>query len=375
MGIPPFTTSPPASPHPVRVLIVDDSATIRGFIARTLRTDPEILVVASAADGQMAIDVLRKHPDIEIIVLDIEMPDMDGLTALPILLKTVPGVQVIMASTLTLRNAEISFKALALGAADYVPKPSARDLGSATEFQRELNEKIKAIARAARKGRREAAAPTTIPSSSAAQSPVSSLPLPPVSIMERADALAIASSTGGPQALVEMFKGLAGKLARVPVFVTQHMPPSFTTILAQNIAKAAGTPCYEAVDGETVKPGVIYVAPGHFHLIVEAAATGANVVRITQSPPENFCRPSADPMFRSLASIYGRKLLGVVLTGMGSDGKAGAEQIVAAGGQILAQDEATCVVWGMPRAVAEAKLAKAVLPLPQLPLYILRAIA
>ncbi|MCE3006358.1 MAG: response regulator, partial [Rickettsiales bacterium] len=262
MGTPPFTTSLPASPHPVRVLIVDDSATIRGFIARTLRTDPEILVVASAADGQMAIDVLRKHPDIEIIVLDIEMPDMDGLTALPILLKTVPGVQVIMASTLTLRNAEISFKALALGAADYVPKPSARDLGSATEFQRELNEKIKAIARAARKGRREATAPTTIPSSSAAQSPVSSLPLPPVSIMERADALAIASSTGGPQALVEMFKGLAGKLARVPVFVTQHMPPSFTTILAQNIAKAAGTPCYEAVDGETVKPGVIYVAPG-----------------------------------------------------------------------------------------------------------------
>ncbi len=369
----PPATPPPASPPPVRVLIVDDSATIRGFIARALKADPEIAVISSAADGQMAIDVLRQHPDIEIIILDIEMPVMDGLTALPLLLKTVPGVRVIMASTLTLRNAEISFKALALGASDYVPKPSARDLDAAADFHRELNEKIKAIALAARKGRPGNISATKMPAPAATLPPLSSLPLPPPSIMERADALAIASSTGGPQALVEMFKGLAGKLARVPVFVTQHMPPSFTTILAQNIAKAAGTPCHEAVDGETVKPGVIYVAPGDFHLIVEASA-GMNILRITQSPPENFCRPAADPMFRSLAAIYGRKLLGVVLTGMGSDGKLGAEKIVEAGGQILAQDEATSVVWGMPRAVAEAKLAKAVLPLPQLPLYILRAI-
>jgi two-component system chemotaxis response regulator CheB len=369
----PSPTSLPAASQPVRVLIVDDSAMIRGVIARALRTDPEILVVASASNGKMAIDVLRNNPDIEVIILDIEMPEMDGLTTLPILLKTVPGVQVIMASTLTLRNAEISFKALALGASDYVPKPSARDLGSANEFKRELIEKIKAIAPAVRKVWSKTTAQAETSPSLAVQSPQASLPLPPVSIMEHAEALAVASSTGGPQALVELFKGLAGKLDRVPVFVTQHMPPSFTTILAQNISKVAGIPCHEAVDGEIVKPGVIYVAPGHFHLIAEAAAGGI-IVRITQSPPENFCRPSADPMFRSLAAIYGRKLLGVVLTGMGSDGKVGAEQIVASGGQILAQDEETSVVWGMPRAVAEAKLAKAVLPLPQLPLYIMRAI-
>jgi two-component system chemotaxis response regulator CheB len=359
-------------------MVVDDSATIRGFISRALRQDPGISVVTSAADGKMAVDILCQHPEIEVVVLDIEMPIMDGMTALPLLLKAAPGVHIIMASTLTLRNAEISLRALALGASDYVPKPSARDLNASEQFYRNLKEKILALGLAGRKARVASAAD---PSNLQSQAPAlpgaavaAAAPTTPA-IMERANALAIASSTGGPQALVELFKKLAGNLSRVPVFVTQHMPPAFTTILAQNISKAAGAECHEATDGEKVLPGVIYVAPGDYHLRAQVGAGGQIILRITQEPPENYCRPAADPMFRSLAAIYGRRLIGVVLTGMGADGKLGAEQIVAAGGQVLAQDEASSVVWGMPRAVAEAGIAKAVLPLDDIPAYIVRAIA
>ncbi len=358
-------------------MVVDDSAVIRGIVTRALGQEPGISVVISAADGKMAVDMLSQHPEIEVVVLDIEMPVMDGLTALPHLLKASPHVRIIMASTLTLHNAESSLRALTLGASDYVPKPSARDIDASANFHRELKEKILTHGLAARKARRAALAPAT-PLGAAA--PVPPRPASPAAVattpamMVRADALAIASSTGGPQALADLFKGLAGKLSRVPVFVTQHMPPAFTTILAQNIGKVAGVECHEATDGERALPGVIYVAPGNYHLRAEPSGAGQPILRITQEPPENYCRPAADPMFRSLASVYGRKLLAVVLTGMGSDGKLGAEQIVAAGGQVLAQDEASSVVWGMPRAVAEAGFAKAILPLGELPAYIERAI-
>lgn len=359
-------------------MVVDDSAVIRGIVTRALRQEPSISVVASAADGKMAVDMLSQHPEIEVVVLDIEMPVMDGLTALPHLLKASPHVRIIMASTLTLHNAECSLRALTLGASDYVPKPSARDIDASAHFHRELKEKILTHGLAARKARRATLTPAT-PLGAAA--PVTPRPATPVAVaitpamMVRVDALAVASSTGGPQALADLFKGLAGKLSRVPVFVTQHMPPAFTTILAQNIGKVAGVECHEATDGERAMPGVIYVAPGNYHLRAEpGGGAGQPILRITQEPPENYCRPAADPMFRSLASVYGRKLLAVVLTGMGSDGKLGAEQIVAAGGQVLAQDEASSVVWGMPRAVAEAGFAKAILPLAELPAYIERAI-
>lgn len=361
----------------MRVMVVDDSAVIRGIVTRALRQEAGISVVTSAADGKMAVDMLSQHPEIEVVVLDIEMPVMDGLTALPHLLKASPHVRIIMASTLTLRHAEISLRALTLGASDYVPKPSARDLDASAHFHRELKEKILAHGLAARKARGRVLTPS-LPLGAAA--PVPPRPATPAAVattpamMVRAEALAIASSTGGPQALTELFKGLAGNLARVPVFVTQHMPPAFTTILAQNIGKAAGVECHEATDGERAMPGVIYVAPGNYHLRAEPGGAGQPILRITQEPPENYCRPAADPMFRSLASVYGRKLLAVVLTGMGSDGKLGAEQIVAAGGQVLVQDEASSVVWGMPRAVAEAGFAKAILPLTELPAYIERAI-
>jgi two-component system chemotaxis response regulator CheB len=190
----------------------------------------------------------------------------------------------------------------------------------------------------------------------------------------KAQAVAIASSTGGPQALAELFKSLRGQIAPVPIFITQHMPASFTTILAENIAKASGADCHEAKDGELAKPGVIYLAPGNFHMVTEFSGKGT-VIRLNQNPPVNFCRPAADPMFESLSAIYRERLLGVVLTGMGSDGLNGAKKIVADGGQVIAQDEKSSVVWGMPKAIAEAKIARAILPLNEIGSYIVRAIA
>lgn len=187
-------------------------------------------------------------------------------------------------------------------------------------------------------------------------------------------ALAIASSTGGPQALSDLLKSLRGKLDHIPVFITQHMPASFTPILAQNLSRVSGMDCHEAKDGEMVKPGVVYVAPGDYHMIVEYTLKG-NILRLSQEAPVNFCRPSADPMFYTLAAVYKEKLLAVVLTGMGSDGLNGAKIIVSVGGHVIVQDEETSVVWGMPKAVAEANLATAIIPLPQIPLYITRALA
>lgn len=186
-------------------------------------------------------------------------------------------------------------------------------------------------------------------------------------------ALAIASSTGGPQALSDLLKQLRGRVDHIPIFITQHMPASFTAILAQNLSRVSGMDCHEGKDGELVKPGVVYVAPGDFHMIVEYNPKG-NIIRLNKEPPVNFCRPSADPMFYSLAAIYKEKLLTVVLTGMGSDGLNGAKAIAGVGGTIIAQDEESSVVWGMPRAIAEAKLAKAVMPLDQMGLYITRSI-
>ncbi|MBN8543760.1 MAG: chemotaxis protein CheB [Alphaproteobacteria bacterium] len=190
----------------------------------------------------------------------------------------------------------------------------------------------------------------------------------------RFEALAIASSTGGPQALSALFKSLRGGISHVPVFITQHMPANFTTVLAETISRDAHMDCHEAKDGEMVKSGVIYLAPGDYHMLVEFSGKGP-VLRLNQDPPVNFCRPAADPMFAALASFYKDRLLGVVLTGMGSDGLEGAKKIVAAGGTIIAQDEKTSVVWGMPKAVSDAKIAKAVLPLDQMGHYIVRALA
>ena len=344
-----------------RVMVVDDSAVIRGFFRRALESDPTIEVVASVGNGQSAIDSLRRA-GVDVAVLDIEMPVMDGMTALPQLLAIDPSLKVIMASTLTASNAEISLRALARGAADYIPKPTtAAEIHSADSFQRELIEKVKALGRA-RRGIKEdpAVAPRERRPSLLAPSAPKPIVLRKPSLVPPT-VLAIGSSTGGPQALMKVIQGLGADFT-LPILITQHMPATFTGILAEHIAKVAGRPAREAVDGQAVEAGHIYVAPGDWHMTVEPAAP-APVIRLNQRPPVNFCRPSVDPMLASMAKVYGQRLLAVILTGMGHDGLDGGRAAIAAGGTVVAQDEATSVVWGMPGAVATDGLCSAVLPL------------
>lgn len=374
---------PPRSADPYRVMLVDDSAVIRGLFARSLESDPEVQVVASVGDGQMAVNALAKDKGkIEVIVLDIEMPRMDGLTALPELLKIDPDVPVVMASTLTARNADISLKAMSLGAKDYIPKPSSmRELSAAEAFKQELLAKVKSLGAARRRklgsgqsvapqsrfaADRSAAAPRT-PAPAPAAKPTASVEVRPVG-RRAPQVLCIGSSTGGPQALFKVIGGLP-KTLRLPILLTQHMPATFTPILADHITRSTGWECVEATDGMPVQAGRVHLAPGDYHMLVERAGTG-QVLRLNQGPPENFCRPAVDPMLRSAVAAWNGQVLTLILTGMGHDGQKGAEVLVEAGGTVIAQDEATSVVWGMPGAVARAGLCAAVLPLDQIASWI-----
>jgi two-component system chemotaxis response regulator CheB len=358
-------------------MVVDDSAVVRGLITRTLQSDSRLELVASCSNGEMAIaQAARKTPDV--IVLDIEMPVMDGLAALPGILAASPTTRVIMASTLTQRNAAVSLRALSLGAADYIAKPTSDKLGANEIFHRELIDKTVALGRA-----RPIAPPARVvpfpaqssptPSSPARFSPdptsraqSSQSPAFPVRIStgRRPRIIAIGSSTGGPQALLTLLGNLSPTV-QCPIVIAQHMPATFTTVLAQHIARASGRPCVEASDGMELRPGEILLAPGDYHLTI-AREKDRIVARLSQTAPENFCRPSVDPLFRSVAQLYGADACAVVLTGMGSDGCKGARVIATAGAPVIAQDEATSVVWGMPGAVANAGICSAVLPLPMI---------
>ena len=350
------TTShpPPANgSEQVRVMICDDSVVIRGGVSRMLETDPGIRVVARASDGAAALRMLR--PGLaDVLVLDIEMPGMDGLTALPQLLAVDPDLRVIMSSTLTTRGADIALQALRLGAADYLPKPSALALAGSTAFRDELIAKVKGLARLRHHG--------------AALAPAGAVSLRPaparLATSGRPVLLAIGSSTGGPQALFSLIQSLGPKIG-VPVVLTQHMPASFTAILAKHITALGGLPCHEAETGELLLADRIYLAPGDRHLLVETAPGGLRAV-LSTAAAENFCRPSVDPMLRTAAAATSGKTLLVMLTGMGQDGLLGTRALVEAGGVAIAQDEATSVVWGMPGAIARAGLCQAVLPLAAL---------
>ncbi|OUS18838.1 chemotaxis response regulator protein-glutamate methylesterase [Rhodospirillales bacterium 47_12_T64] len=359
------------SDNAYRIMVVDDSAVIRGLLTRILESDPKVSVVESVANGEIAVKRLNNR-DIDVIVLDIEMPVMDGLTALPKLLEVQPSVQIIMASTLTRKNAEISLRAMRLGAADYIPKPtSSGALTKASDFKYELVEKVKALGQVARAGKKapqpaEGGAPQRAKVKAA---PVQSTLYPNKEIglrkdvIHKPDLLAIGSSTGGPQALFDVL-GSLGVISQ-PVVITQHMPATFTALLAEHIARVADMPSKEGEEGEVLKGGHIYLAPGGYHMVFEKQGTNT-VIRLNQDAPENFCRPAVDPMLRSLSKIYGSRLLVLILTGMGSDGLRGSEVVTAAGGSVIAQDEQTSVVWGMPGAVATAGLCSAVLPIKQM---------
>jgi two-component system, chemotaxis family, protein-glutamate methylesterase/glutaminase len=341
------TTLAAPLPPPTRVLICDDSAVVREALTRLLESDSHVQVVARASNGQAALDALVRTR-VDVVLLDIQMPIMDGLTALPLLLRAAPGVRVIMASALTQQGAGVALRALRDGAVDYLPKPGIRDM-EGDGFRRELLAKVKGHASL-----------TRAPASPGAIS------LRPAGRMPRL--LAVASSTGGPRALFDLLHGLsaARRAVPVPIVVTQHMPPSFTPMLAEHLARAGGLPCAEARHGEWLQPGALHLAPGDRHLLVRRTADGALQARLSDGPPESFCRPSADPMLRSAAEACDGRVLVVVLTGMGQDGLAGTRAVIEAGGTALAQDEASSVVWGMPGSVAKAGLCHAVLPVPEL---------
>ncbi|MDD5585933.1 MAG: chemotaxis response regulator protein-glutamate methylesterase [Alphaproteobacteria bacterium] len=380
-------------------MIVDDSAFIRGAMARAMEDAPYIQIVASVSNGELAVKSLRREP-VDVIVLDIEMPVMDGLTALPQLKAIDPAVQIVMASTLTQRNAEISLKAMSLGATDYIPKPStSRELMGAEEFKHELLEKIKALgALARRSGVRSspfaaAARPVSpVPAlivtpvskqDKPAQAPLSGVPVRMAggAVKEiilrkepiiRPDVIAIGSSTGGPQALFKVIKDMGAWLPQ-PVVITQHMPPAFTSILAEHIERQCQVKCTEAKDGEVLEPRHYYIAPGDFHMLINVRG-GAPTISLVKDPPENFCRPAVDPMLRSLITVYGKRILVVILTGMGQDGTKGSDAVVKAGGSVIAQDEASSVVWGMPGAVATSGLCSAVLPITEIGGFVRHAV-
>ena len=356
--------SKPTQGGPLRVMVVDDSAIIRGIISRWIETESDLTVVATCRTGLDAVNqVERVQPDV--VVLDIELPDLDGISALPLLLAKKRDLVIIMASTLTLRNAEISLKALSLGASDYVAKPeSTRELNATESFRHELVQKIRHLGeRVARRRGPPAgpsvAAPVTHAHRDTGQpAKITLVPFHKV----RPQALLIGSSTGGPQALTSLAPELGTVIDKVPVLITQHMPPSFTTILASHLARASGRPAREAVDGEIVKAGNIYLAPGGFHMRVARRGTEV-IVLLDDGPQINFCRPAVDPLFMSAVDVWRSDILSLILTGMGSDGSRGAKHIVAAGGNVIAQDEASSVVWGMPGAVAQLGVCAAVLPL------------
>jgi len=351
-------------------MIVDDSVVIRGLISRWIEAEPDMVVAASLRTGLDAVNqVERIKPDIAL--LDIEMPVLDGIAALPQLLAKKRDLIVIMASTLTRRNAEISFKALSLGAADYIPKPeTTREASGADVFRHDLLQKIRYLGGKVRRkvSATSAAAPAIVrePVAPAAPSVASQAALVKRSFGPTAPrVLLIGSSTGGPQALMALVSEIGPVIDHYPVLITQHMPPTFTTILAEHLMRSARRPAHEGIDGEAIKPGRIYLAPGGRHMRVGRQG-GQPVIALDDGPPVNFCKPAVDPLFTSAIDVWQGAVMAVILTGMGSDGMRGGKDVVAAGGSVIAQDEASSVVWGMPGAAANAGICAAVLPLNQI---------
>lgn len=370
-----------AGTRPLRVMVVDDAVVVRGLVARWIEAEPDMQLVASLRTGREAVDQIdRTNPDL--VVLDVEMPDLDGISALPLLLQKKRDLIVIMASTLTRRNAEVSLRALSLGAADYIPKPeTSRGVTTSTTFRRDLIDKIRQLgARRVRRPNEAAARPAAPQAGMRPKIEAPATSLQPATFKLRPfpaaapRVLLIGSSTGGPQALTALIARLAPVIDRAPVLITQHMPPTFTTILAEHLARASGRPAREGVDGEPVLPGHIYLAPGGRHMRVARRGGGA-VITLDDGPLVNFCKPAVDPLFSSAAAVWGGANLALILTGMGSDGARGAAELVEAGGGVIAQDEATSVVWGMPGAAAQKGVCSAVLPLDHIAPKVVRLFA
>jgi two-component system, chemotaxis family, protein-glutamate methylesterase/glutaminase len=375
----------PAAERQIRVMIVDDAVVARSMMTRWIEAEPDMMIAAALRGGREAVERLEPT-DPDVVLLDVDMPDLDGIAALPLLLRQKRDLVVIMVSTLTRRSAELSLRALSLGATDYIPKPETTyEAMTSAEFRRELIDKIRNLGRK-RLVTREPAPPLVpeqkIQRPAAPQCADERVPQRPergqiklrpfAAAMPRV--LLIGSSTGGPQALSAVIQKLPAAIDRAPLLITQHMPPTFTTVLAEHLSRVSGRGAHEAEHDEPVLAGGVYVAPGGRHMRVVSDGDRVKIA-LGDDPPINFCKPSVDPLFASAAQIWGPGVLALVLTGMGTDGTSGAAAIVEAGGSVIAQDEATSVVWGMPRSVAQAGLCSAVLPLNQIAGKILNLLA
>lgn len=345
-----------------RVLLVDDAVVVRKALSIAIEQDPDLEVAATAVNGRIGLaKFAASKPDI--VLLDIEMPEMDGLEAVRELRKIDSRVPIIMFSTLTERGASITLEALASGATDYVTKPS--NVNGAATFEAitgELIPKIRALCRLP--GARNAFSPDERKPALAVRPRLPQLWAP-------AQIIVIGVSTGGPDALARLLPSFPAQFP-VPVLIAQHMPPIFTSMLAARLSAKSALPVREGVSGEVLVPGCALIAPGDFHMVVKQE-DGVACVGTHQGPRENFCRPSVDVLFRSVAGIYGARALAIILTGMGQDGLKGCEALRAQGARVYVQDEATSVVWGMPGFVAKAGLADKILPLPQMAAEIVRA--
>jgi two-component system chemotaxis response regulator CheB len=375
----PSVASAPAKSD-IRVMVVDDAIVVRSLMSRWISEQPGLALVAALRSGREAVDQFEQH-DPDVVVLDVEMPHLDGISTLPLLLEKKRDLVVIMASALTRDNAEVTIKALSLGAADYIPKPEAEGgVITSVSFQTDLIAKIRALGPRARRAPRPPAyarrtvAPATRKLAGAIQrvgkwripppADQSGFELRPFSVATPR-VLLIGASTGGPQALTKLVSQLDAVTDSAPVLITQHMPMTFTAILAEHLSRASAKNVREAVNGEPVLAGTVYVAPGGKHMKV-TRRDGTAMIVLEDSAPVHFCKPAVDPLFASAAEVWGAWNLALILTGMGTDGTDGAAAIVAAGGSVIAQDEASSVVWGMPGSAVEAGVCSAVLPLDQI---------
>jgi len=335
----------------IKVLVADDSAVVRRLLTSVIEADTSLEVVGVAQNGRIALQKIEQlRPDV--VTLDIEMPEMDGLAALKELRRTNRSLPVIMFSTLTERGAAATLDALSFGASDYVTKPA--NVGSVTEamkrVEQDLIPKIKSLCH------RRVPAAAAPPPPPPLRTPVVAGPT-----TSTIDVIAIGSSTGGPNALASVLPALPASL-RVPVVITQHMPPVFTRLLAQRLDGQVALRVREAEEGAVLQPGTVLIAPGDHHMVLRRVGTSVQV-HLDQGPQVNYCRPAVDVMLDSVAQVYGGSVLTVILTGMGHDGRDGCATLRRLGANVIAQDQATSVVWGMPGAVVSAGLATHVLPL------------
>jgi len=368
-------------PDSLKVMVVDDTATYRLILANVINAIPDVSLACTAANGRLALEKLKESP-VDLVLLDIEMPELDGLETLREIKLRYPGTGVVMVSAMNRRSADVTIKALEAGALDFISKP---DQGNAQANKDELHRKLVPIMRLLNVKRHSAVVKSVIaerprvaiqpmvtapPARDFADMDLSYAPSVPGKMPTKFDAVAIGVSTGGPNALMELIPHLPGDLG-VPILLVQHMPPIFTASLATSLGNRSNLRVKEAQSDEPVQANTVYIAPGGKHMVVRLEkepgkrVAGARI-GLNENPPENSCRPSVDVLFRSVASVYGQNVLAVIMTGMGTDGTMGVKSLKRLGCYCLTQSESTCVVYGMPRSVDAMGLSDEQIPLQDL---------